>query len=212
LSAGSGDFPVSRAVAYNAGSGRSKASLTGRFENLPHVAACFIRSQQQAISKNVFDSSQVCENLATTLTNMMKTVLSACLAVTFGFSLLSSSAAEKNKSSVDVSKLPPPADKKGVTFAADIKPIFDKSCVSCHGPEKSKGKLRLDSLEAALKGGEDGKVIEPGNSAGSLAVHNVAHIGDPDDYMPPPKNKGNIPPLTPEQIGLIRAWIDQGAK
>jgi hypothetical protein len=113
---------------------------------------------------------------------------------------------------VDVSKLPPPSDAKNVTFAAQIKPIFEKSCVKCHGEEKQKGKLRLDSLEAALKGGADGKVIIPGKSAESMLVHNVAHIGDEDSFMPPPDNKDKIPKLTNDQIGLIRAWIDQGAK
>ena len=120
--------------------------------------------------------------------------------------------AEGKKSKVDTSKLPPASDKKGVTYANDIKPIFDKSCIKCHGAEKAKGKLRLDSLAGALKGGEDGKVIEPGKSADSILVHNVAHLGDEDNWMPPPNNKGNIPPLTAEQVGLIRAWIDQGAK
>ena len=126
--------------------------------------------------------------------------------------LLPCLGAEKEKNSIDASKLPPVADKKDVTYSQDIKPIFEKSCVSCHGPEKAKGKLRLDSLAATLKGGEDGKVVEPGNSAGSVLVHNIAHLGDPDDYMPPPKNKAGIPPLTSQQIGLIRAWIEQGAK
>ena len=99
-----------------------------------------------------------------------------------------------------------------MTYAADIKPIFDKACISCHGPEKQKAKLRLDSLEAALKGGADGKVIEPGKSADSVLVHNVAHVGDEEMFMPPPDNKDKIPPLTKEQVGLVRAWIDQGAK
>ena len=89
--------------------------------------------------------------------------------------------------------------------------MFDKSCVKCHGPQKAKGKLHLDTLEGVVKGSEDGKVIESGNSAQSVLVQNVAHLGDPDDYMPPPKNKDHIAQLTPEQIGLIRAWIDQGA-
>ena len=119
---------------------------------------------------------------------------------------------EKKKASVDISKIPPPSDKQGVTFEKDIKPIFQKSCIKCHGPEKQKAKLRLDTLQAALKGGEDGKVIEVGKSAESVLVHNVAHVGDEDEYMPPPDNKDKIPPLTKEQIGLIRAWIDQGAK
>jgi len=121
-------------------------------------------------------------------------------------------AADKEKVKVDVSKIPPAADKKGVTYAGDIKTIFDESCVKCHGAQRPKAHLRMDSLEAVLKGGEDGKVVVAGNSAESMLVHNIAHVGDPDQYMPPPKNKAGIGPLTKEQIGLIRAWIDQGAK
>lgn len=142
---------------------------------------------------------------------MTKRLLIVLVATTMGAALLTSVAAEKEKSSVDVSKLPPASNKTGLSYEADIKPMFEKSCVNCHGPKKAKGKLRLDSLPAVLKGGEDGKVVEPGKSADSVLVQNVAHIGDPDDYMPPPKNKDGIAPLTPEQIGLIRAWIDQGA-
>jgi hypothetical protein len=134
-------------------------------------------------------------------------------AVLAGF-LLTSHAAEKEKPKVqiDVSKLPAAAAKKDVTYAGDIKPILDKSCIKCHGNEKPKAKLQLNSLEGVLKGGEDGKVVEPGRSADSILVHNIAHVGDPDDYMPPPHNKAGIGPLTSAQIGLIRAWIDQGAK
>jgi mono/diheme cytochrome c family protein len=144
----------------------------------------------------------------------MKKLIIAFLGLAFAGSLLIANAAEKEKKTgdVDISKLPPASDKTGVTYASDMKPIFEKSCIKCHGPEKQKGKLRLDSLEAVLKGGQDGKVVEPGASAKSMLVHNVAHIGDEDDYMPPPDNKDKIPPLTKEQIGLIRAWIDQGAK
>lgn len=122
-------------------------------------------------------------------------------------SLLAAFAAD-----VDVSKIPPASDRKDVTFEKDIKPIFEKSCVKCHGAEKPKGKLRLDSLEGTLKGGIDGKVVVPGNSAKSILVHNVAKVGNEDEWMPPPDNKNNIKPLTNEQIGLIRAWIDLGAK
>ena len=110
-------------------------------------------------------------------------------------------------------KLPPPSDQKGVTYETDIKPIFDQSCVKCHKGEKPRGKLDLTTLEGALKGGKDGKVIEPGKSADSMMVLAVAHLTDDDaDYMPPLKNKAGIGPLTTAQIGLIRAWIDQGAK
>lgn len=109
---------------------------------------------------------------------------------------------------VDVSKLPPASAKKDLTFAKDIQPIFQKSCVKCHGPEKQKAKLRLDTLEATLKGGENGDCISKGNSAKSTLVHTIARL-DPDAAMPP-DGKGD--PLTKEQVGLVRAWIDQGAK
>ena len=136
--------------------------------------------------------------------------LAICVGITVALSLFSSQGAEKQ--AVDLSKLPPASDKTGVTYATDIKPVFEKSCVRCHGADKPKARLRLDSLEGAFKGGENGKVVLPGNSAGSLLVHNIAHAGNPDGYMPPPRNRANIPPLTKEQIGLIRAWIDQGTK
>ena len=113
---------------------------------------------------------------------------------------------------VDTSKLPAASAKTGVTYATDIKPIFDASCIKCHGEQKPKAKLRLDNLEGIVKGSENGKVVESGNSAKSVLVHNVAHLGDEDDFMPPPKNKMGLKKLTDEQIGLIRAWIDQGAK
>ncbi len=109
---------------------------------------------------------------------------------------------------VDTSKLPPAADKPGVTFAKDILPVFEKACVKCHGPEKQKGKLRLDSLEATLKGGDNGEIVKKGKSAESALVHSIARL-DEDEAMPP-EGKGD--PFTKEQIGLVRAWIDQGAK
>lgn len=141
---------------------------------------------------------------------MIRNITIVCAATALSLCLLSAHGAEKK--GIDVSKLPPASTKTGVTYATDIKPIFDKTCARCHGAEKPKARLRLDSLPAALKGGESGKVVTPGNSAGSMLVGCVAHVGNPDGYMPPPKNKANILPLTKEEIGLIRAWIDQGAK
>ena len=109
--------------------------------------------------------------------------------------------------------LPPAAAKQGVTYATDIKPVLDNSCVKCHSGDKPKGHLKLDSLAGVLKGGKEGKVFIDGNSAKSPLVLRVAHLSkDDDDWMPPLHNRAGIGPLTPEQIGLIRAWIDQGAK
>ena len=109
--------------------------------------------------------------------------------------------------------LPPASTKTGVTYATDVKPILDQSCVKCHSGDKPKAHLKLDTLEGVLKGSKDGKILTAGDSANSFVIKCVAHVTkDPDSYMPPPHNKANIGPLTPEQIGLIRAWIDQGAK
>lgn len=109
--------------------------------------------------------------------------------------------------------LPPASTQTGVTYATNIKPIFQTDCIKCHnsaGPKKPKAGLALDSLAGVLKGSRHGKVIVPGDSAHSVLVLAVAHVGDdPDSFMP----KGqDAKMLTPEQIGLIRAWIDQGAK
>jgi mono/diheme cytochrome c family protein len=109
---------------------------------------------------------------------------------------------------VDVSKLPPASDKKDLSFARDIKPLFDRSCIKCHGAEKQKGKLRLDSLEDTLKGGENGPSVIKGDSAKSTLVHSVARLVE-DEAMPP---EGKGEPFSKDEVGLLRAWIDQGTK
>jgi mono/diheme cytochrome c family protein len=143
------------------------------------------------------------------------TVSRKILALTLAASVVAwSPTGRAEEHAIDASKLPPASTKQGVTYAGDIKAIFEKSCVKCHGEEKPKAKLRLNSLAGALKGGDDGKVkvIEPGQSAKSTLVASVARLGEEDHWMPPKDNKAKIAPLTAEQVGLIRAWIDQGAK
>jgi hypothetical protein len=142
---------------------------------------------------------------------------------------------------IDVSKLPAPAKQAEVTYAKDIKPLFEVSCVRCHGGERAKAGLHLDTLEGVMKGSKEGPVVVKGESAKSLLVEAVSQL-DPETAMPPKRgggrgpggpggfNKGgtNAPaggprpggpgggqpakPLTPEQVALVRAWIDQGAK
>jgi hypothetical protein len=132
-----------------------------------------------------------------------------------GCALIATSVfADDKKADYDVSQLPPAAAKSGVTYAADIQPIFENSCYPCHGPKtpKPKGKLRVDTLDLLMKGGEDGAAVVPGDIAKSPLLGSVAHLGDPDDFMPPPKNKAHLQPLTKDKVGLIRAWIEQGAK
>ena len=113
----------------------------------------------------------------------------------------------------DNSQLPPAATKTGVTYATDIKPIFDISCVKCHSGDRPKARLHLETLEGVLKGTKEGKIVTPGDSANSFIVKAIAHTtADHDSWMPPLNNKAGIQPLTADEIGLIRAWIDQGAK
>lgn len=163
-------------------------------------------------------------------------------------------------SKLNASKLPPAAAKTGLTFDKDIKPLFEASCTKCHGDDEHKGNLRLDSLDATLKGGKAGKVVTTGDSAKSLLMLAVSQQDDSTAMPPkrrprggpggpgnPPSGPANAPggaprgpggpdgqgvpggggfggppgpggrgpqakPLTPEQVGLVRAWIDQGAK
>ena len=173
------------------------------------------------------------------------------------------SGASASAIEVDLSKLPPPAATTGLTYEKDIQPLFQASCVRCHGAERPKAGLRLDNLEGALKGSKDTKVILPGNSKESLLVLAVSQLdeekamppkfkpgrhgpggpgdgrggpgggaggpppagpgegfsgGSPHDGPggpPPGRGRGFGPPpkpLTAEQVGLVRAWIDQGAK
>ncbi len=90
-------------------------------------------------------------------------------------------------------------------FVREVQPILSKHCYSCHGPDKQENDLRWDVKSAALKGGTSGPAIVPGKSAESRMIHLVAGL---EKNLVMPKRGVR---LTPEQIGLLRAWIDQGA-
>ncbi len=104
----------------------------------------------------------------------------------------------------DFSKLPPAASKQ-IDFVKDIQPIFKEHCYSCHGEQRQKGGLRWDVKQVALKGGDRGVEFVPGKSAESRMIQAVSGL-DPDFVMP---EKGSR--LSAEQVGLLRAWVDQGA-
>lgn len=103
----------------------------------------------------------------------------------------------------DEGKLPPPVKRK-IAYEKDVLPLLKKSCYKCHGEEKQEGGLRLDRRESALAGGDSGEVIRRGKSDASLLIK-LLIAADPEESMPPGDEK-----LNEEQIGILRAWIDQG--
>ena len=102
-------------------------------------------------------------------------------------------------------RLPAPA-RRQVNFSKEVKPILEASCIKCHGRGRDKGHFQIDSRDTVLKGGESGPAIIPGKSEESLLIEMVSGL-DPDNVMPKKGSK-----LTKEQVSLLRAWIDQGAK
>ncbi len=100
-------------------------------------------------------------------------------------------------------KLPEPA-KITIDYNQHVKPILAAKCFGCHGSKQQQSGLRLDLRQNALRGGDYGPVIEQGNSAGSKLILRVAGP-DAGLQMPP------TGPLSEEEIGVLRAWIDQGA-
>lgn len=102
-----------------------------------------------------------------------------------------------------------PSVDRPVAFGADVMPVFAQSCLSCHGPAKVKGGLRLDSYAELMKGGDSGPTVEPGKAAASDVYHRMTLPLDDDDVMPP-RNAKRRP--TPEQVAIVKRWIESGAK
>ncbi|MEW5977357.1 MAG: PSD1 and planctomycete cytochrome C domain-containing protein [Acidobacteriota bacterium] len=100
--------------------------------------------------------------------------------------------------------LPPPVQSQ-VDFERDVEPLLHTKCFLCHGPSQQMNGVRFDQKDAALKGGYSGPIIIPGNSAGSKLIERVA--SSKDGFRMPPAG----PSLSPQEIGVLRAWIDQGA-
>ncbi len=105
-----------------------------------------------------------------------------------------------------VSLLPGAAAQSQIDFKRDIQPIFAQHCFQCHGAKEAMGQLRLDVKSLAMKGGISGQIITPGSSKTSRLMQRI--LGEGDEVRMPMGSD----PLKPEQIELIRQWIDQGAK
>src|SRR6516164_2871445 len=123
----------------------------------------------------------------------------SCAAIVFGGLCQSVFGQNTSSDSAAAPLLPTPASRK-VDFLKEIRPILSEDCYECHGPQKQKGALRLDQKAAALKGGDSGPALVPGNSAESLLVQVVSGAKADLDRMPKKRD-----PLTSEQISLLRA-------
>ena len=102
------------------------------------------------------------------------------------------------------------ATNTNVNFDRDVRPILSDNCFSCHGPdaEQRKANLRLDTADGALEDRKSYKIIAPGDSANSRLYQRIT-AEKPAMRMPPPYSNHK---LTPEQIDLLKRWIDSGAK
>ena len=101
---------------------------------------------------------------------------------------------------------PAPTDARSL-YAEVVQPILQRRCVSCHGSEKQKGQLRLDSLATLRRGGQTGPALVAGNAGKSLMIQRLRLPLDHDDHMPP---EGKPQPSQAE-IGLLQWWINAGA-
>jgi uncharacterized membrane protein len=95
-----------------------------------------------------------------------------------------------------------------VVFTDLVAPVLASNCVSCHGPVKVEGGLRLDSADGVSKGGDDGKVVTAGRAASSELVRRIFLPESHEDAMPP---KGHRT-LSPADAALVRWWVDAGAR
>lgn len=102
-----------------------------------------------------------------------------------------------------------PTRTEPVSYANDVAEILASKCVGCHSAALAESKLDLEELAGMLKGGKRGPAIVPGKAEESLLFKVAAHRIDP---VMPPKDKKTNEPLTSDELGLLKLWIDAGAK
>jgi uncharacterized membrane protein len=94
-----------------------------------------------------------------------------------------------------------------LVYANVVAPMLEEKCWKCHNEEKTKGKLRMDTYELLVKGGKEGPALEPGKADESNIIIRCELPIDDDERMPPDEKPG----LTPEQLTVIKWWINSGA-
>src|SRR3954447_7412277 len=100
--------------------------------------------------------------------------------------------------------------KSAVDFEKEVLPILKANCLACHNQTSSKGDLVLETPQTMRKGGESGPAVSPGKPSESLIFQAASHQKRP--LMPPKDNKVAASDLKPEELGLLKLWIEQGAK
>lgn len=106
------------------------------------------------------------------------------------------------------SKVKPAGDGGAEIFAKEVWPVLERSCVDCHGPQKAKGRLRLDTREAALAGGRSGRpAVVPLRPEQSELLRRVKLPREDDEAMP----SGDEPALSAGEIAALEKWIAAGA-
>jgi mono/diheme cytochrome c family protein len=117
-------------------------------------------------------------------------------------------ASEPPKPEVVATTLKPPGDGGAEIFAKEVWPVLERSCVDCHGPDKAKGRLRLDSREAVLAGGRSGRAaVVPLRPEQSELLRRVKLPREDDEAMP----SGDDPALSEAEIAALEKWIAAGA-
>lgn len=129
--------------------------------------------------------------------------------LTVSFAALAGAADEKEKKDVPANPIPiaPLTRKDPVSFEKDIAPLFAAKCVVCHSGNELQGKFDLGTYAAMMKGGKRGPAVVPGKAEESTLWLYSSHRKKP---IMPPKSESN--PLTPEEVAVLKLWIDQGAK
>jgi hypothetical protein len=121
-------------------------------------------------------------------------------AITFSFFLFFSLATAKEESPKNV-------------FQHLIRPVLDAKCIQCHGADKDKGKLRMHTNEALLKGGREvgSDIVIKGKVDDSELIYRITLPKDEDEAMPPFEDKDHYNPVTPQELEVMKAWITLGA-
>lgn len=134
----------------------------------------------------------------------MKIISQAIWALSaFCFSLISLFAEANQTNSVIAEKSK--TAEIAPNFHREVRPILESTCVECHGIEKQKGGLRLDTLAYAQKGGDSGPALVAGNLEDSLLLDRIFLPADDDEIMPPENG-----PLSPAQQDILKRWIKTG--